>query len=153
MVSSVLDISETATGGPGNSPEERAAKEDHSHRQSPPHSRSESAHQNRDEEPKDEDAQYPKPYLGGSSEGLLAQGTPESGLVLNRIRKNYVSLPTFNILQPSVALSIVVHSDAQKNITEPSPARWLVKNRHYAHRQNVLWPGFVSYLDEHRGWR
>ena len=62
------------------STEERSAEEDHSHRQSPSHSRSESGDQDRDQEPIDEYAQYPEPYVGGSSEGLLARVTPESCL-------------------------------------------------------------------------
>jgi hypothetical protein len=47
---------------------------------------------------------------------------------LNRIRKNHVSLPSFNVLQPLVGLAIVVHGDAQKNTTELSSARRLAKN-------------------------
>jgi hypothetical protein len=44
---------------------------------------------------------------------------PESRLVLERVRKRDVALPSLDILQPLVALVMVARSHAQKNTGDP----------------------------------
>ena len=115
MASSVFDISKTAAGGPSNSTEERSAEEDHSNNKSPSLSRSESGDQNHDQECRDEYTEDTQSYLGGKSEGPLAKVTPKSGLVLDSMRENDVSLPRLNVSQ--LLFAIVLHNHGQKNIT------------------------------------